>query len=123
DLLFLDDAIYEETESRAFYAQGTYSISDKLRATLGVRTTRDEKTFVQTSTDNLFTGDTCVLQESDEDWNETTGKIGFDYDLSDRTFLYGSVSTGYRSGGFDGGSCFDPFDPENLTAYEVGAKM
>jgi len=123
DLLFLDDGIFEETESKAVYAQGTYSISDQLRATLGVRYTKDEKTFVQTSTDNLFTGDTCVRQESNEDWNETTGKISIDYRLSDRTFLYASVSTGYRSGGFDYGSCFDPFDPENLTSYEVGAKM
>lgn len=123
DLLFLDDAIYEETESQAFYVQGSYSISERLTATLGIRNTRDEKTFVQTSSDNLFTGDTCVRQESDEDWNETTGKVGIDYRFSDSTLLYASVSTGYRSGGFDGGSCFDPFDPENLTSYEVGAKM
>ena len=123
DLLFLDDGIDEEIESKAIYAQGTYSVSDKLRATLGVRSTKDEKTFIQSSTDNLFTGDTCIRQESKEDWSETTGKIGFDYDLSDRTFLYGSVSTGYRSGGFDYGTCFDPFDPESLISYELGAKM
>jgi len=123
DLLFLDDAIDEETESRAIYAQGTYSISDTLRATIGIRSTEDEKTFYQSSTDNLFSGDICTRQKSVKDWRETTGKIGIDADLSNGWLLYGSVSTGYRSGGFDYGSCFDPFDPESLTSYEVGLKM
>ena len=36
--------------------------------------------------------------------------------------LYGSISRGYKSGGFDGGACFDDFEPEVLTAYEVGLK-
>ena len=123
DLLFLDDAIYEETESRAIYAQGTYSFSDTLRATVGLRNTQDEKTFVQSSSDNLFTGDACIRQQSKEDWSETTGKIGLDADLANGWLVYGSVSSGYRSGGFDGGSCFDPFDPESLISYEVGLKM
>lgn len=123
DLLFLDDAIYEETESRAIYAQGTYSFSDTLRVTVGLRNTQDEKTFVQSSSDNLFTGDACVRQQSEEDWSKTTGKIGLDADLANGWLAYGSVSSGYRSGGFDGGSCFDPFDPESLTSYEVGLKM
>jgi iron complex outermembrane recepter protein len=123
DLLFLDDAIDEETESRAIYAQGTYNFSDTLRATIGIRTTEDEKTFIQSSSDNLFSGDICTRQKSVEDWSETTGKIGVDADLSNGWMVYGSVSTGYRSGGFDYGTCFDPFEPESLTSYEVGLKM
>ncbi len=123
NLLFLDDVIFEETESKAIYAQGTYSFTDNLRATLGVRSTKDEKTFIQSSSDNLFTGDACILQESNEDWSETTGRIGVDADLPNGWLIYGSVSSGYRSGGFDGGSCFDPFDPESLLSYEVGLKM
>jgi iron complex outermembrane receptor protein len=123
DLAFLDDGIYEETQSKAIYAQGTYSFSDTLRATVGIRNTQDEKTFIQSSTDNLFTGDTCIRQESKDDWSETTGKIGIDADLSNGWLVYGTVSSGYRSGGFDYGSCFDPFDPESLMSYEAGLKM
>ena len=123
DFPWLDDRIYEETESSAFYGQATYSISDSLRATIGLRTTKDEKDFTQWSADNLFTGDICTAQQSTQDWRETTGKVGFDADLSNDWLLYGTISTGYRSGGFDYGSCFDPFDPEKLISYEIGLKM
>lgn len=119
---FLDDSFKEEIESKAIYAQGTYNFSDTLRATLGVRRTDDDKKFSQTSRDNLF-GEQCTNQKSEQDWSETTGKIGIDADLSDTMLLYGSVSRGYRAGGFDAGACFDEFDPETLTAYEVGLKM
>jgi len=118
---FLDDGFEEDIESRAIYAQGTYHFSDKLRGTVGIRSTEDEKQFSQTSRDNLF-GEQCTNQLSEQDWSETTGKVGIDADLSGSMLLYGSVSTGYRSGGFDGGACFDEFDPETLTAYEVGLK-
>jgi iron complex outermembrane receptor protein len=123
DFPWLDDRIYEETESSAFYGQATYSVTDNLRATVGLRTTKDEKDFTQWSADNLFTGDICTAQQSSQDWRETTGKVGFDADLSNDWLLYGTVSTGYRSGGFDYGSCFDPFDPEKLISYEIGLKM
>jgi iron complex outermembrane receptor protein len=41
--------------------------------------------------------------------------------------LYGSVSTGFKSGGFFGDFTFDnselaPFDSETITAYEIGSK-
>lgn len=119
---FLDDGFLEDIESKAVYAQGTYNFSDKLRGTFGIRSTKDVKDFSQTSRDNLF-GEQCTDQRSEEDWSETTSKIGIDVDLSDNMLFYGSVSTGYRSGGFDAGACFDEFDPETLTAYEVGLKM
>ena len=123
DVLFIDDIVEESVKSKAVYGQATYSISESLRATIGLRATRDEKTFIQSSSDNLFTGDLCLRQESYDEWTETTGKVGFDADLPNDWLLYGSVSTGYRSGGFDYGSCFDPFDPESLVSYEIGLKM
>ena len=47
--------------------------------------------------------------------------------LADRTLLYGSISRGFKSGGFQGQLTFDPaalqpFDDEKLTAYELGIK-
>ena len=123
DLLYIDDIVEQEVSSRAIYGQATYSITDSLRATVGLRSTKDEKTFIQSSADNLFTGDLCIRQESYNEWTETTGKVGFDADLPNDWLLYGSVSTGYRSGGFDPGSCFDPFNPESLLSYEIGLKM
>ena len=121
-IAFLDDAYTEETTSNAVYAQATYSITDSFRATVGLRNTKDEKVFTQTSRDNILTGDICTNNLSENDWRETTGKVGVDFDLSNGSLLYGSISRGYKSGGFDGGACFDDFEPEVLTAYEVGLK-
>ncbi|ETN91796.1 hypothetical protein U062_02328 [Gammaproteobacteria bacterium MOLA455] len=74
------------------------------------------------------------LQYSDNShkgaWSKGTWKVGFDYLLNDDLFLYGSVATGYKSGGFgdsvDICDCnitdtFD-YDPENNITYELGFK-
>jgi hypothetical protein len=34
---------------------------------------------------------------------QTTWRLGLDYDLAPATLLYGSVSTGYKAGGFNDG--------------------
>jgi len=49
------------------------------------------------------------------------------YDATDDVMLYGSVSRGFKSGGFNTGASSDPVeasivDPEQLLAYEVGVK-
>ena len=74
------------------------------------------------------------LQYSDNShkgaWSKGTWKLGFDYLVSQDLFLYGSVATGYKSGGFgdavDICDCnitdtFD-YDPENNITYELGFK-
>ena len=52
-------------------------------------------------------------------------KAGVNYQLDDDTLLYGSVSTGFKSGGFNGrlsDGQLDPFQEENLISYELGYK-
>jgi iron complex outermembrane receptor protein len=55
------------------------------------------------------------------------GKIGLDYILSDDILLYGTVSRGFKSGGFNGANSnttqqLEPYDEEELTSFEVGTK-
>jgi len=55
------------------------------------------------------------------------GKIGLDYSLNDDILLYGSVSQGFKSGGFNGANSnttqqLVPYKEEILTAYEIGSK-
>lgn len=102
---------------------------------------------IQTSSDDLYQsdvlttdmgvmGDTFLerLQFSDNshkgDWSKVTWKFGFDYLVSDDIFVYGSIGTGYKSGGFgdavDICDCnivdtFD-YDPEENITYELGVK-
>jgi iron complex outermembrane receptor protein len=56
------------------------------------------------------------------------GKVGLDYIVSDDILLYGMVSRGFKSGGFNGANSnttqqLIPYDEEELTSYEVGSKM
>ena len=118
---FLQFNIEQETTSIAVYGQATYNFSDRLRGTVGVRWTEDEKDYTQSVVDN-FGGDSCRNLKVDDDWSEVTGKVGLDYDLTDDTMIYGSVSTGFKAGGFNGGTCNNSFDPETLLAYEIGSK-
>ncbi len=54
-----------------------------------------------------------------------TPSISFEWDVGDNTLLYGSVSTGFKSGGFDARAnnigSFE-FAEEEATAFEVGFK-
>ena len=55
------------------------------------------------------------------------GKVGLDYALTDDILLYGMVSLGFKSGGFNGANSntttqLKPYKEEELTSYEVGAK-
>jgi iron complex outermembrane receptor protein len=63
-----------------------------------------------------------------------TGSLNVQWDVGDDAMVYASVSTGYKGGGFDayfGGAAGDwnsspedfEFDQEEVTAFEVGAKM
>ena len=66
---------------------------------------------------------------SDFSFEETTGRIGLDWAISDDTLVYGFLTKGYKPGGFNppvseafqGDIKFD-FDPEEINAIEFGAK-
>jgi iron complex outermembrane receptor protein len=60
-----------------------------------------------------------------QDWDNVSGLVRLEYNLENGGFLYGSISTGYRSGGFNLGTVdpgVDSFDEETLTSYEIGYK-
>jgi iron complex outermembrane receptor protein len=66
--------------------------------------------------------------KDDIDTDKWMWKTGLDYTLTDDILLYGTVSFGFKSGGFNGANSnttqqLQPYDEEELTAYELGAKM
>lgn len=59
--------------------------------------------------------------------NKWMGKVSIDYSPSDDVLLYGTISNGFKSGGFNGASAQThsqllPYEAETLTSYEVGLK-
>jgi iron complex outermembrane receptor protein len=58
-------------------------------------------------------------------FSKTTGRLAIDYRLADDKLLYASVSTGFRSGGFNSGQAAEglrTFLPEEVDAVEIGSK-
>jgi len=71
--------------------------------------------------------DTFGVYSQKIDSSETQGKISLDYTITDGVLLYGTVSTGTKSGGFNGAAVqthqgLIAYEPEDLTAYETGIK-
>ena len=121
---------YEQVvNSVGVFAQGNYQITDQLKATLGVREDHETRELVGLNTSFLpgvpsFTGGALGGSTTS---NLPSGKIELDYQPLTQTLLYGSISRGVKSGGFTAHNTLsapaaDPFEPEKLTAYEVGVK-
>lgn len=114
--------------SKAAYAQASYFVTSKLRVTGGVRYTQDDKDFDVTNFRIVAGAD--VLRNTFKlagSFKKVTWRGGADYFISDDNMVYGSISTGFRSGGFNGGAGTNPlipptFDPETVTAFEIGSK-
>jgi iron complex outermembrane recepter protein len=105
-------------DSKAVFGQLTYPIFTGLRITGGLRYTNESKSASQ------IEGGT-VVSPSDKE-SKVTWKAGLEYDLTPKSLLYGSVSTGFKSGGvsevpdFPGSS--QTYGPETITAYQFGNK-
>ncbi|MBK6277656.1 MAG: TonB-dependent receptor [Gammaproteobacteria bacterium] len=143
-----------EDDSIAVFGQFTWTpnaFDDRLDLTAGVRWTEENKDVYelwrQYSTfsvnpsnprSGVFVRDASgapvfdatgnlIPLEADDSWDEVTpmGVIGWRF--SDDINGYAKISTGFKSGGFDGTATTNaafqtPFDPETLTAYEIGLK-
>ena len=115
-------ALKVDTKAWAVFGQGTYDFTPALRLTLGVRYTDEEKDFDGRRLNNDFARD-----ESDS-WTNTDVKAALSYDVADNATLYGSYTTGFRSGAWSpdafgaGTATFLPVDDEHVDAYEAGLR-
>ena len=54
--------------------------------------------------------------------HKVTWRGAAEFDIAPRSLIYGSVETGYRSGGFSAATGFLTYQPETITAYTIGTK-
>ena len=103
--------------------------AEKLTINLGGRYTSDRKQLA--SNFGVFVdGAPCpapaVLCQGSKTFDKFTWRLSADYQVATHAMIYASASTGFRSGGFNGrGSSpttLGPYDPETVTAYEIGLK-
>jgi iron complex outermembrane recepter protein len=140
-VLFSRTVNRQKTDAASVFGQVEIALSPALRATIGGRYNHERKKFVgaaQLEDDVIdatpIPGGVLPLYAFDngKSFNNVSFKVGVDYDVTDDVLAYASVSTGFKSGGFNGGFLsFDPveaatqsepFNQETLTAYEVGLK-
>lgn len=122
-----------ENKSDALFAEVTYSFTEDLSVTAGVRHTKDERelTVMQEritgaedpsflcADGSLPIARMCSVSDN---WTETTPRVIVDYKLTDEVLLYGSWSKGYSSGGFNQDPQLARYEPEISKNWELGVK-
>ncbi len=131
-----------QNESWAFYGEGTYTINDAWSVTGGARQTWDDRKLeamnftydavtqnygcaMRDESGALLPDNNCV-RSADESFDKLTGRGSVNWTPTQDALVYASVSSGYRSGGFNMRATSDaelaPFDPETVITYELGQK-
>lgn len=146
-ILFARTINEQDTESYAVFGQVDFEVTDRLTLTTGARFTKEKRDFLASAaledeTGFIFPGAPAPLPAgtlpvynfpdlslSDD---AISWRIGADYEVNDDVLLFASAARGFKSGGFNGGFLsldpaesavqVEPYDPEFLTAYELGIK-
>lgn len=116
-----------DTQSWAAFGQAQYALTEKFSVTLGGRYTEETKDWSKLSGIFLTGTDTQLTNTSPPDdsakYTNFTPKFGLEFKPNEDTMLYGTVSKGFKSGGFNMvGATEGGYDPEILWAYEIGLK-
>jgi len=147
---FSTDTPEVETTSWAVFGEVYYDISDKLKFTAGMRYSNEEKsqssqtvsplhfvggitalladpTTFSANRDALVASTKNTFEYLENDWQETTGKLGLSYqaetDITDETLFFGTLARGYKAGGLNpGGASKAAFDAEYINSIELGTK-
>ncbi len=107
--------------SDAAFGQATFKVATGLRATAGLRYTRDHKS--QPGGEINLNGLIAGSDKFDKTWNTTNWKLGLDYDLGKDVLVYASAGTGFKAGGYRlNGAIASEYEPEKVTALEAGLK-
>ena len=125
----------ETVASEAAFGQVTWNLTDALHLTGGARYTHDDRknegginwgvgsnnTYpIDPGSNPADLGYSASHNDGHYTGNKATWLGRVNYELNKDSMVYGSVSTGYKSGGLQDGGV--PYKPETLTNYEVGSK-
>jgi iron complex outermembrane recepter protein len=115
----------------AGFGEATWKITDAWTAVAGIRYFTETLNGVQTQTHPFggFPGapNLVPVVDPEQTFNKVTWKINSSYKFNEELLGYGTISTGFRSGGLNAVSePFEPipaaYSPDSLTNFELGAK-
>jgi len=140
-----------ETTSYAAYGQGNWYLNDRWTLTVGARFTRDERDYIATAVNCGLSEEVkaaagfpnfepCgsvgsslrIIAEvfelpASDSWTDFSPMLSAQFRASDNLMYFGTISTGYKSGGFAGSqgvasAATNPVNPEDVINYELGFK-
>ena len=133
----LQNDVRIDTETRAAFFTGDYRVNDQWLISGGLRYSEDykEKGINTRSFGVRFFDipvlihiDSFALPPKDGTWSKTIGHLGVEHSPEANRLIYGRISTGYRSGGFNFDDGEVAANPSNLIKsetninYELGVK-
>jgi iron complex outermembrane receptor protein len=135
-----------DTRNIAVFANGIFSLTDRLELTAGLRYSDDKKdySYVRTNPDfssiqpclgppgtpgnppncliSSLDGTSSTFQDERIDY-----RVALSYALTDSTLVYAQYSTGYKGGGVNPRPFYNvqavSFQPEEMETVEIGAKL
>lgn len=132
------DYPWEQTnDSYAVFGDATWSLTDSLEVTGGLRYSDETREFAGESIifvtaapsvrGGLFPRGFDFLRR-EKSWDNLSGRLVIDYKPADDQLYYASYSRGFKSGNFNSAAYSNlaavsqPVDPEYVDSYEIGAK-
>ena len=115
----------------AFFGQASYSLTDRLKLTGGLRSDYEKKKLTVSQEMDFGQGDPMVTQPDttgNVSYNAISPKVALAYQLATTNEVYGSYSRGFRPGGLTqiGSDPSNPplfaYDPEFSNNFEIGSK-
>lgn len=114
----------QDTTAVAVFADGSYSITDQLTVSAGIRYSYEEKDFRLAFFQGASAGTSTTPSE---DFDAVTGRVILQYEFTDDIMAFGGWSRGFRSGGFNGRAASinsaGPYESETVDNFEGGLRM
>ncbi len=116
-----------DTKAAAVFGETTYEVVKDFRVVGGLRYTRETRSSFGQGIVNPyrngqpFGAPRLNFVDLSVPIGEYTWRAGLEYDVAPRSMLYANASTGFKSGGFSA-SIADVYNPEYVTAYQIGSK-
>lgn len=120
DTVRIDRASKAWTDSLGIFGQATWTPAslERLHLTAGGRYTKDDKNGSLYIVNGVATD-----LRFDDSWSRFDPMVNIAYDLGQNAMVYAKYSTGFKAGGANSRSTtYTAFDPEEVTAYELGFK-
>lgn len=121
----------QNTEALALFWHADWHFAENWTLEVGIRYSEEEKDlvdFVDPGTVFGGPGISAFTFRDDIDTNNVSWNLGLDWQINDDILVFGNISRGFKSGGWNSGGLvvspieLEAFDDEILTTYEIGIK-